>query len=300
MAITTPGNTIDRTKASNWILPCFWLAVLVLLVLIFRQAANEMYGNISRKNSYYSHAFIVPFVSLFFVWRDRKALALLPKNPTLWGYPILALACIMVLLSDVLGFRIIAQAAIIPLLTGLILIFLGPRHLFRMWFPVLFLLFMIPLPESLTTSITFRIKMLATEGAVELAQAVYLPMIHDGSYIHFGNDMLLVGDVCGGMRSLIAFLALGAIMSYISETRPWGRITILLVSAPVAVIANLVRIFFLCVIGYFWGSRMASGWVHDVSGIFIYVIALALLIGLEKVLQKLAPARHRAEEGTSE
>lgn len=289
--MTTATPALDRTRPPSWILPCFWLAVLVLLVLIFRQAAHEMYGNISRKNSYYSHAFIVPFVSLFFVWRDRKVLAALPKSPSAFGYPVLALACIMVLLSDILGFRIIAQAAIIPLLTGLILIFLGFNHVLRMWFPLLFLLFMIPLPESLTTSITFQIKMIATQGAVAMAQACFLPMIHDGSYIHFGDDMLLVGDVCGGMRSLIALLALGAIMSYISETRPWGRIMILLVSAPIAVIANLIRIFFLCVVGFYWGSQTASGWVHDISGVFIYVIALALLFGLEKLLQRLAPAR---------
>ena len=280
-------------------MPCFWLAVLVLLCFIFREAAQNLYGNVSRKNSYYSHAFIVPFVSLFFVWRERKHLSQMPKTPTNWGYPVLILACLMVLLGDLLGFRIFAQAASIPLLMGLVLIFLGLTHLRRMWFPLAFLVFMIPLPESLTTSITFRVKMLAAGGAVRLAQLFYLPMIHDGSYIHFGDDQLLVGDVCGGVRSLIALLALGAIMSYISETKPWSRILILLVAAPIAVTANMVRIFFLCVVANFWGSGVASGWVHDVSGVLIYVIALGLMIGLEIMLRKVAPASGN-REGESE
>ena len=296
MATATPAKRTAQARSANGFIRCFWLVVVALLCMIFREAAQNLYGNVSRENSYYSHAFIVPFVSLFFVWRDRKGLVQLPKAPTNWGYAVLSFACLMVLLGDLLGFRIFAQAAVIPLLIGLTLIFLGPAHVRRLWFPLAFLVFMIPIPESLTTSITFRVKMLATGGAVRLAQAIYLPMIHDGSYIHFGGDKLLVGDVCGGMRSLIALLALGAIMSYISETRAWSRVLILLISAPIAVLANMVRIFFLCVVANSWGSSVASGWVHDVSGVFIYVIALALMLGLEMLLRGAAPSRGRNAE----
>ena len=287
------NDPTGNAKSPSWFLPGFWLTVLVLLCLIFREAAQNLYGNISRSNSYYSHAFLVPFVSLFFVYRDRDHLSQMPRTPTNWGYAVLAFACLMVLAGDLLGFRIFAQAAIIPLLAGLALTFLGARHVRRMWFPLAFLLFMIPIPESLTTSMTFHVKMLATEGAVRLSQAIYLPMIHDGSYIHFGDDRLLIGDVCGGLRSLIALLALGAIMSYISETRTWSRILILLISAPIAVAANMLRILVLCVVGNFWGSSVASGWVHDVSGVFIYVVALGLMIGLEGLLRKVAPSLER-------
>ncbi|NIA15329.1 MAG: exosortase [Nitrospiraceae bacterium] len=289
-------DSTTHTKPANWFVSGFWVAALILLCLLFREATQNLYGNISRSNSYYSHAFLVPFVSLFFVWRQRQLLVQIPRVPTNWGYAVLALACTMVLAGDLLGFRIFAQAAIIPLLTGLVLIFLGARHVGRMWFPLVFLLFMIPLPESLTTSVTFRVKMLATEGAVRLSQAIYLPVIHDGSYIHFGEDRLMIGDVCSGMRSLIALLALGAIMSYISETRAWSRVLILLISAPIAVAANVLRIFFLCVVANFWGSSVASGWVHDVSGLFIYVVALGLMIAMEGVLRRIAPRDHNVGE----
>lgn len=294
MATTDTETSAAHAKPANWYVPCFWLTVTALLCIIFREAASSLYDNVSRSTSYYSHALLVPFVSLYFVWRDRKILTDMPKAPSNWGYAVLTLACLMVLFSDVLGFRIFAQAGTIPLLIGLILIFLGPGHVRCLWFPLVFLVFMIPIPESLTTSITFSMKMMATRGAVALAQAFLLPMIHDGSYIHFGDDSLLVGDVCSGMRSLIALLALGAIMSYISESRAWARVAILLVSAPIALIANLVRIFFLCVVANFWGSDVASGWVHDVSGLLIYVVALAMLLGLEMVVRNLAPSRARA------
>lgn len=287
MEVKTLDNESNRAAPRpNRAVFGFWLVAVALLFVILQEAGRGLYENYTRSTSYYSHGFMVPFVSAFFIWRDRKRLSEMPKTPSIWGYAFLLLACFMVLGGDLLGFRIFGQAAIIPLLIGLILIFLGKRHLVHMWFPLVFLLFMIPLPESLTTSMTFRVKMLATEGAVWLANAVYLPMIRDGSYIHFNGDRLLVGDVCGGLRSLIALLALGAIMSYISQAGTWARVLILLVSVPIAVLSNILRIFLLCVVGYFWGSGIASGWVHDLSGVLIYLVALVLMLGLEGLLRR--------------
>lgn len=275
----------------KWFFYGFWICVTILIALIFQEGVRSLISAFNAKESYYSHGFLVPFVSLYFVWLDRERLREMPRRPTIFGLVFLGLACLMVLMSDLAGFRIFAQAAILPLLIGFLLLFLGPRHVFRMWFPLVFLLFMIPIPESITTSMTFHVKMLATEGAVRLSSLFYFPMIRDGSYIHFGDDRLLVGNVCSGLRSLIALLAMGAIMSYISHTRPWSRILILLISGPIAVAANVLRIFFLCIAAYYWGSALASGWLHDVSGIFIYVVALAFLLAMEGILRRLAPAK---------
>lgn len=274
-----------------WLLYGFWLLTLILLCIIFNETIRSLISAYNRKDSYYSHGFLVPFVSLYFVWQDRGHLREMPRKPSYLGILFLSLSCLMVLLSALVGFRIFSQAALIPLLIGMILLSLGLKHVLRLWFPLLFLLFMIPIPESITTSMTFHVKMLATEGAVRLSNLFFLPMIRDGSYIHFGEDRLLVGDVCSGLRSLIALLALGTIMSYISHTRPWSRIIILLVSGPIAVIANALRIFFLCFAAYFWGSAFASGKLHDISGVFIYIFALAFLLGLEGILRKIAPKK---------
>ncbi|MFA6241052.1 MAG: exosortase/archaeosortase family protein [Candidatus Hydrogenedentales bacterium] len=285
----------NRVSASpqaraNWYALGFWLVSLFLLFLIFREYYANWLDNVSRKNSYYSHAFLVPFVSLFFVWRMREDLAQIPKKTSNWGYVVLVFACLMVLGGDLLGIRMLGEAAVIPLTAGMTLIFLGARQLRRIWFPLAFLLFMIPLPESMTTSITFHVKMLATDGAVLVARACLLPMIRDGSYVRLGDDYLLVGDVCGGLRSLISLLAFGAIVSYISDTNRLARVFILLASVPVAILSNMVRIFLLCVVAHFWGSGVASGWVHDVSGLLIYAVALALLFGLDRLLHRIFPS----------
>lgn len=269
------------------------LALFVFVVAAFWHSFTDIYNNWNMPDSLYSHAMIIPPISLFFVWRSRKALLGEPLAPsTLLGLPVLLCGCFMLLLGDFLGFMTFVHLALLPVLTGLCLMLLGVGATRTLWFPLAFLFFMIPMPYSLISVISFKSKMIATESAVALGKMMTLNMVQDGSFVYLGSDdRLLVGDVCGGMRSLIALLAFGALMAYISKTRFWARILILVVSPLVAILANVIRIFFLCVVGYIWGSESATGIVHDASGIGIFAVAFVLLFGIEGLLRKLAPLR---------
>jgi exosortase len=261
-----------------------WAGVGVTFVAMYWEVFKTLALNYRLVDSYYSHGFLVPLVSVYLVWRKRAELSRIPITPSIWGYPLLLSACLFLLLSDLLGFGILGNVSLMLMVPGLVLLLLGAEYARRLWFPMAFLLFMIPIPASITQSFALRIKLLATEGAVDLARAVGLSVVRDGSYILFKNDQLLVGEVCGGLRSLIALLALGALVSYFARGSRWARGLLFVLSAPVAVGANIVRIFFLCVVAYFAGSASATGFVHDVSGFFIFVVALMAMLLLERLL----------------
>jgi len=271
------------------------LIVLALAVAISWEPARGMYHNWRFRDSYYSHGCLVPVISIVLAWRKRDALKAAPLEPSRWGYVFLFGACGILLVGDFLGFRVFGQFAIIPMLVGLLLLFAGKQHALILWFPLAFLLFMVPLPPSMVQSLVFRTKLVATEAAVWTAFALHYPMISDGSFVHFGNDKLLIGEVCGGLRSLIALLAFGALMSYLSKTRLWAKLVLFAVSGPVALAANTLRILFLCVVAYHWGSESATGLVHDISGIMIFAVAFVFLFAIEGLLRRIAPARDRAK-----
>jgi exosortase len=295
---SVPPPSLENAARSN---PLFYLGgaiITTLLAATYAGVFSDLYWAWMATDSYYSHGFLIPPISLFFVWQKRAELRRAPLEPSLAGYALLAPACLLLLASDFLGLRLIGQLSLIPMIAGLILIFFGRRHLALLWFPVVFLLFMIPIPPSITQSISLRVKLLATDSAVRLARLFTLPMVRDGSYVHFGNDQLLVGEVCGGLRSLIALIAFGALMSYISKTRLWARLLILLIAGPVAIVANMLRIFGLCVVAYFHGSQMATGRFHDVSGILIFVVAFVLLFSIEALLRRIAPQLDKASAPT--
>ena len=266
-------------------------AIALLYCVVFADAVREMVENYNSPDSYYTHGYIIPFISLYFVWRKREELRKLHTEPSRWGLWMISGCGLLVLAGDFLGFRIIAQFAMILALAGIIMSLWGNSHVRALWFPVAFLLFMIPIPTSITLSLVLYVKLLAIDCTVWISQLFGLPMVRDGSYIAFGNDRLLVGEVCGGLRSLIALLALGSLLAYMSKARPWARVTLLFLSAPVAILANVFRIFFLCLVAYMWGSSNATGKLHDASGIAIYAVAALLLSGIEFFLRRVAPQR---------
>ncbi len=268
-----------------------WRHVIIaaILVVMYQRSVWEMYRVWNMSDSLYSHGILVPFISLGVIWIKRKEILAAPRDVSAAGYAWLVMGMAMLILGDFLGFRFVGQFSLIPVLTGVSILFLGKTPTKRMWFPLAFLLFMVPIPPSLTTSITFEIKIIAAENAVRLARLLTLPMVREGSWIHFNGDKLLIGDVCGGLRSLISLMAVGALVTYFSKTSTWARVVLIVMTVPIAIIANIVRIFLLCVVGYFYGSDVAAGRVHDVSGIAIFVVAFALFFGLEAQLRRWAP-----------
>ena len=270
-----------------------WFITALFFLALYFNEFNGMYKGWIRPESYYSHGFLIPFISGYFVWKKRDRLAALPIEPSSLGFVVMIFTSIFMMVCDFLSLRVFMQVSFIPMLAGIILACFGRRHLRELAFPLFFLVFMVPMPESITSSVSLRIKLLATEGAVQLARLCTLPMLRDGSYVHFNGDKLLVGEVCGGLRSLIALLAFGTIMAYVSKARLWARIALLGIAPVVAIIANLFRIFFLCVVGYYWGSDSATGKVHDISGVLIFAVAFAMFLAIESLLRYLAPARER-------
>lgn len=296
-AVPTLGGSMKQRRAA-------WATTLAITAgLVFAaywHSFVDIYYGSTAPESLYSHALFIPAICLFFVWRQRAALGRAPLAPSpLLGYPLLLAGCLMLLLGDFLGFMTMVHFSLLPVICGLCFLMLGRPATRLLWFPLAFLFFMLPMPYSLISVISFKSKMLATESAVQLGQWLTLNLVQDGSFVYLGSeDRLLVGDVCGGMRSLIALLAFGALMAYISKTRGWARIVILIISPAVAIAANVARIFFLCVIGYFWGSESATGLVHDASGIGIFAFAFVLLFAAEGLLRKFAPAPE-SKEGQS-
>jgi exosortase len=264
---------------------------VVLLVLCYFRTFFELYRTWVAPDSYYLHGFLIPPVSLFFVWRRRRELLSTQARPSWLGHAVVGVACLMLLLGDVLGLRFATQLSFVVMLTGLVLAFWGTRHLAIVWFPIVFLLMMIPVPASVIQSVSLTIKLFAAETAVRMARLAFLPIVREGSYVYFGDDHFIIGDVCGGLRSLISLLSVGAVVAYISNARAWARVVLFILSGPIAVIANVVRIFLLCVVGYHWGSKTATGNFHDISGLVIFLVAFILLFALDSLLRKIAPER---------
>ena len=141
-----------------------------------------------------------------------------------------------------------------------------------------------PMSEAVWDTLSARLAELDERGAADGARAKELvqALVSD-------EDKIIVGDVCSGLRSLIALTAFGALFAYVTRLSLARRLILFAASVPIALLANMWRIVTLTFIACFWGSTATHGWVHDVTGYGIFAVAFVLFFGLERVLQKFEP-----------
>lgn len=265
-----------------------WTQFIILAILVgiaYIPAFDWMIDRWSVKDTYYSHGFLVPFISAYIVWLKRQELAALEVKPAAWGWVIFGLGVAVYLLSAVWRIYFPSAMSFLVVLSGLILIFFGFRHLKALWFPLSFLLFMIPLPLVTIANISFQLKVFAAEVSTAAMNGMGMLAVREGSVIKTVHSYVVVEDPCSGIRSLIALIALGALMSYFSHMCRWKKLVLFFSSMPIAVGTNIFRIIVVAMASEMYGSKFATGAFHDAMGIVVFVLAFLGLTAVANLLE---------------
>jgi len=236
-------------------------------------------------DSYYSHGILIPFVTGFLIWQKKDILAKITITSSRWGMPLIVTGIVIHLVSSLFRVYFTSGFSMLIVLIGMILHFYGRKVLKEILFPVLFLVFMLPVPLVVIRNISFKMKIFAARIATVLLNNVGLPAIRKGSIIQMQHAYVIVDDVCSGLRSLISLTALGSIFAYWMQGPMIKRVILFLSTIPIAVITNVFRIIFLAGISEIWGPEYATGFTHDASGFMVFALAFALLYAVGKILE---------------
>ncbi len=244
----------------------------------------------------YSHGFIVPFMSAYFVYERWGILRTLPIQPNMLGIPVLILGATMLIIGSV-GAELFAQrVSFIAVVMGLTLLILGKRILSTLSLPIIFLLFMIPLPAIVVNTIAFPLQIFAAQTASFCLFNLGIPVLREGNLISLAGTTLEVAEACSGLRSLVALLALGTVYAYFSQRQMWKRWALVLLSIPIAILANAFRVTGTGVLANYWGTEAAEGFYHTFEGWIVFVVAFILLLGCGTLIAKIGkqPRHHSA------
>jgi len=262
----------------------FFLALIVVLV-IYVPVFIWMVDRWTAPGTYYSHGFLVPFISAFLVWHKRKELIKLKYAPSRSGWWFFLGGICVYLISALWQVYFSAGFALLAIIFGLILLLLGKEFFRPLFFPVAFLGFMVPAPMVAIANMSFRLKIFASQVSVFIVNMMGIKAVRDGSTIHTAHSYLLVEDPCSGIRSLIALIALGTLMAYLSNLSRTRKIILFLSSIPIAIFSNVIRIVVLTLVSETYGAKIATGKFHDSMGIVVFVIAFLSLALVKKVLE---------------
>jgi len=272
--------------------PFFSRVDVALLLLIFLALAGLYYPvaikltKVWLMNDNYSHGFFIPFVSLYMVYTLRKELRQLPVEPTNLGIVFLAIGLCQLVFATMGSEFFLKRISFIPLLFGIILFLFGTKYARKLAVPVLYLLFMIPLPTIIWNKIAFPMQLFSTKLTAMVIQLLGIPVLREGNILHLMDTTLEVVDACSGLRSLTTIFALSAAIIWFTHCSTVKKWVFFFMAAPIAVAANIIRLVFTAVLASYYGPEMAEGFLHEFSGIVTFLLGMVMLMVLKKVLVK--------------
>jgi len=233
----------------------------------------------------FSHGFFVPLFSAFVIWQERSRLSLLRPQPSWWGLFFLGFGLCMLMVGQMGADIFLSRLSLLIAIAGLIVLFLGWSFFRALLFPWAFLLLMIPIPAIIFNQLTFPLQNLASVVASTTLPWMGVPVLREGNVIILPAMALEVAEACSGIRSLMSLATLAVIYGYLMERKVSVRVLLTLASIPIAVAANSLRIVGTGLLVQYWDPERAQGFFHEFSGWLIFVVSLAMLYLLHRVIR---------------
>lgn len=239
----------------------------------------------------YSHGFLIPFISVYFLWQKRNELRQVASKPSNWGMLLLLSGLALFLMGTLAGEYFTMRISMLVVLAGVAVFAKGFPFLRAIAFPFGFLIFMIPLPYLVYDVVAFPLKMMVSKYSVDFLNLVGVPILREGNILHLPQTTLEVADACSGIRSMISLLALGAAMGYMFLDGFARRAALVCLAIPIAVLANGVRVVGTGLLAIRYGRRAAEGFFHEFAGLVIFGVALVLMGVAMSILGRIGSAK---------
>lgn len=240
----------------------------------------------------WSHAYLVPVISAFYIYENRRRILALPVRTNWLGIPLMLLGVCTYFFFTLLATsnHFVQGAAMILTLIGVVLLTMGWQRALALMFPMLYLAMGIRMPPRLLQMVTPTLQVWASKGSYYLLNILRFDTDISGTILtiyHKGKTIPLnVAEACSGMRMIVAFLALGIAIAFLTCSKWWQRIALVALGVPVAILVNVLRVASLGIASTI-NPELATGETHIYIGILWLIPAFLLYLGIVWVIQHL-------------
>ncbi len=278
------------------------LVLLVLLCACFGFLYRHVFVDLVSDwyhDDNYSHGFLIIPLALYLAWERRALFASAKPRPSNLGL-VVVLGSLAMLFVGVLGVEFFTtRLSMLGIIAGALLFLYGWEHLRVLFFPIAFLLLMIPIPAIIFNQVAFPLQLLASRFGEWTLMLFQIPVLREGNVMNLANTSLEVAEACSGIRSLISLLTLGIVYGYFAESRLWMRFLLALATVPVAIAANAFRVAGTGMAAHYFGAEAAEGFFHSFSGWLVFLVAFSMLFVCHRLLRLIAPVKAPAAERSS-
>ena len=274
-----------------------WLPVIAGLLVLYVPTFYDLATTLWQQDDY-AHGPIILAIIVWLIWQKREALWVVPVNTApLPGFGLLVFGALLYAVGrsqDIIMFEV---GALAPILAGVLLVGRGWTGVRALWFPLLFVVFMVPLPGFFVDALTMPLKQNVSVIAEQLLYMAGYPIARNGVVLTIGQYQLLVADACSGLNTMFSLSALGLLYLHLVRYPSWWHNGLILASIlPIAFCANIVRVMILVLVTYHLGDAAGQGFLHNFSGMVLFVIALLILFGFDSLLRLAGSLFRRGQE----
>lgn len=255
--------------------------LVTLIVIVFRGAASDLISLVLADPGK-SYIFLVPMIVFYLVWLRRNRFNFVRPSKSISGPVVLIAAIVLMQFGYALQLRALLHICVVLAILGAFLTFVGPRVLLAVLPAVVALFFIVPLPGNVRQWLAIPLQRFATEVTVFLLEVMSVPAFKSGNLIEINGAAVAVGEACDGMRLVVPLALVIYAFVFSLPMRTHLRIFLVLVSVPIALICNVVRLVPTAIaFGYFPDH---AGFIHDLGGWLMIPLAIILLRGFVKTL----------------
>jgi exosortase len=254
----------------------------LLILVCYAPAVRSLVGDWMHDDDM-GHGFFVPAVAAYIIWQQRDELKKIPPRTNWWGLLVVLLGAAQSIIATLGVEHFLSRSALIVTLTGAVLLLGGTPLLKKLAFPLFLLCFMVPLPTLIFNSITFPLQIIASQLADAALKLLDIPVLREGNILELPNQRLSVVEACSGIRSLLSLTFLSLVYGYFFEKKMWIRVSLLIATVPIAIIANGSRVTITGILTQV-KPEFAEGFFHESTGWVIFMIALGILLIFHRAL----------------
>lgn len=260
----------------NWQNGVLIFIATALLLLAYWDGFSQLFIRWDKQEEY-SHGYLLPVLTLYFIWLKKNEVVQSEFSPSWLGFFIVLPALGVFLIGEVSALFILIHYSFIAVLFGIALSIMGWPGIKPILMPLLLLVFAIPIPYFLEASLSANLQLLSSQLGVAFIRWCNIPVFLEGNVIDLGNYQLQVVEACSGLRYLFPLMSLGFICAYLYQVAFWKRVIVFLSTIPITLLMNSFRIGVIGVLVENWGTAMAEGFLHDFEGWIIFMACMVLL-----------------------
>jgi exosortase len=264
-----------------------YVALIPLIIGIAALVVPTLQGiaQVSWSTEQGAHGPIVLAIGIWLIvraWPSMMARA--EPGSALIGTLSLVSALLVYLIAKIVGSIVIESIALYLALVATLFLFVGFRAMREVWFPIFFLLFVLPPPGSFVANATQPLRLQISEWAVFILANLGYPVARSGLDIFVGQYVLEVKAACGGLNSMISLTAIGLFYSYMrhnSNLRYSALMSVIIIL--MAILANFIRVIIIILTTYYLGDRAAQGFLHQFAGLTMFAVSMGGLLLFDEI-----------------